>query len=141
MKKEWIKVAFIYIGTVIGAGFASGREIIEFFGVYGFKGIIGMIISGIMFSLIGSLLLVKIYNNKIKGYNELIQKIFGRRFGFILGSITIFSLYAGFSIMVSGSGAIFKQELGLSHNIGIILMVVFCFIVFLFSLEGLSLIN
>lgn len=141
MKKEWIKVAFIYVGTVIGAGFASGREIIEFFGVYGFKGILGMIISGIMFSLIGSLLLVKIYNNKIKGYNELIQKIFGRRFGFILDSITIFSLYAGFSVMVSGSGAIFKQELGVSHNIGIILMVVFCFIVFLFSLEGLSLIN
>ena len=30
MKKEWFNIASIYIGTVIGAGFASGREIIEF---------------------------------------------------------------------------------------------------------------
>ncbi len=31
MNKHWIKIASIYVGTVIGAGFASGREIIEFF--------------------------------------------------------------------------------------------------------------
>lgn len=38
MNKNWVKIASIYIGTVIGAGFASGREIIEFFGIYGLKG-------------------------------------------------------------------------------------------------------
>ena len=30
-----IKIAFTYIGTVIGAGFASGQEILRFFSVYG----------------------------------------------------------------------------------------------------------
>ena len=59
MNKELDEDCFIYIGTVIGAGFASGREIIEFFGVYGVKGIFGMIISGVLFSLAGSLLLIK----------------------------------------------------------------------------------
>lgn len=34
MNKNWIKIGFIYVGTVIGAGFASGREIIEFFLVF-----------------------------------------------------------------------------------------------------------
>ena len=60
MEKNWIKIASIYVGTVIGAGFASGREIIEFFGVYGLKGIVGIIISGFLFSVLGSLLLIKI---------------------------------------------------------------------------------
>ncbi len=64
-EKDWVKIASIYVGTVIGAGFASGREIIDFFGIYGLKGILGMIIAGILFSLIGSVLLVKIYNNQI----------------------------------------------------------------------------
>lgn len=141
MKKDWIKIASIYIGTVIGAGFASGREIIEFFGIYGLKGILGMIVSGILFSFIGSLLLIKIYNNKIKSFNELVNKIFGENFGFIIDIIITFSLYTGFSVMISGSGAIFKEELGLSYNIGIITMVIFSFIVFLFSLEGLSFVN
>ncbi len=43
--------------------------------------------------------------------------------------------------MISGSGAIFKEELGLSYNFGIIIMVILSFIVFLFSLEGLSFVN
>ncbi|MCF6466131.1 YkvI family membrane protein [Clostridium sp. Cult2] len=139
--KNWVKIASIYIGTVIGAGFASGREIIEFFGIYGSKGIWGMIISGLLFSLIGSLLLIKIYNNKIKGFDELVINLFGKKFGFLLDTIMIFSLYTGFSVMIAGSGAIFKEELGLSFNFGVIVMVVCVFIVFLFSLQGLSFIN
>ncbi|HFL3828517.1 TPA: hypothetical protein ACG3RW_003876 [Clostridioides difficile] len=139
--KNWIKIASIYVGTVIGAGFASGREIIEFFGVYGLKGIWGIIISGLLFSIVGSLLLIKVYDKKIKGFDELVINLFGERFGILLDTIMIFSLYTGFSVMISGSGAIFKDELGLSYNIGIIVMVVCAFIVFLFSLEGLSFIN
>lgn len=141
MRKDWIKIASIYVGTVIGAGFASGREIIEFFGVYGIKGIWGMAISGILFSLIGSLLLVKVYNNKIKGFDELVSTLFGKKVGFIIDTIITFSLYTGFSVMISGSGAIFKEELGFSYNIGILVMVICSFVVFLFSLEGLSFVN
>ncbi len=59
MNKHWIKIASIYVGTVIGAGFASGREIIDFFGVYGIKGIWGIVIAGLLFSLVGSLLLIE----------------------------------------------------------------------------------
>ncbi|WP_353097348.1 hypothetical protein [Tissierella praeacuta] len=141
MNKKWMRISSIYVGTVIGAGFASGREIIEFFGVYGIKGVFGLIISGILFSLIGALLLLKIFNNKINGFEELICKLFGRKFGLILNSIMTIFLYTGFSVMVAGSGAIFKEELGLSFNFGIIVMIVMSFIVFLFSLEGLSFIN
>ncbi|NLV76128.1 MAG: hypothetical protein GX023_03965 [Tissierellia bacterium] len=141
MNKNWIKITSIYVGTVIGAGFASGREIIEFFGVYGIKGIRGIVIAGLLFSLVGSLLLIKIYNKKINGFDELVLNIFGKRFGFVLDTIMIFSLYTGFSVMVAGSGAIFKQELNLSFNIGVIFMIICAFLVFLFSLEGLSFIN
>lgn len=141
MNKNWMKIAYIYIGTVIGAGFASGREIIEFFGVYGVKGILGIIFSGVLFSIVGSLLLIKVYNNRINGLNELIERIFGKKFGFILDTIIGVSLYTGYSVMISGSGAIFKEELGLSFNIGMLTMLVFTFIVFLFKLEGLSTIN
>ena len=139
--KNWIKIGFIYVGTVIGAGFASGREIIEFFGAYGLKGILGMFIVGLLFSFVGSLLLIKIHNKKIKDFNELIINLFGKKIGFIMDTIMIFSLYTGFSVMTAGSGAIFKEELGLTFNTGVFVMTIFAFIVFLFSLEGLSLIN
>ena len=40
------KIIMVIIGTLVGAGFASGREIYLFFGQYGIKGLIGIIISG-----------------------------------------------------------------------------------------------
>ena len=141
MNKNWIKIGFIYVGAVIGAGFASGREIIEFFGIYGAKGILGIIISGILFALTGSLILMKIYSYKINNLNELINKLFRKDIKLIINIIVNLSLYTGFSVMIAGSGAIFEEQLGLSFNLGIIVMIIFSFIVFLFNIEGLSLIN
>ena len=141
MDKNSLKLAFIYIGTIIGAGFASGREIIDFFGEYGVKGILGMILSGFLFMFVGAFFLSKIYEKKINGYKELIDNVFGEKIGFIIDTIIIFSLFIGFCIMVSGSGALFNQQFNFSKNIGIYLMVVLSFIVFLFSIEGLSFIN
>lgn len=141
MERDWMKLAAIYIGTVIGAGFASGREIIEFFAIYGRRGILGMVVSGLLFSLVGALLLMKIYKNKISSFNQLVSKIFGEKLGFLIDTIIAFSLYTGFSIMISGSGAIFQEELGLPYTLGIVIMAGLSFLVFLFSLEGLSFIN
>ncbi|MBU5294310.1 YkvI family membrane protein [Anaerosalibacter bizertensis] len=141
MNKDVLKLAFIYIGTIIGAGFASGREIIDFFGVYGAKGIIGMVLSSFLFMFIGAFFLSKIYEKKINGYENLINNIFGEKLGFFIDTVIILSLFIGYCIMVSGSGALFNQEFNLSKNIGIYLMVILSFITFLFSLEGLSFIN
>lgn len=91
MGKNWIKIAFIYVGTVIGAGFASGREIIEFFAVYGLKGSWGIFISCILFAFIGGVLLVKVYNNKIESFNELSNELFGNKIGCIVNIIISFS--------------------------------------------------
>lgn len=35
--KDIYKITFVIIGTIIGAGFASGQEIYTFFNRYGFK--------------------------------------------------------------------------------------------------------
>lgn len=141
MKKNWIKIAAIYIGTVIGAGFASGREIVEFFGVYGSRGLWGMYISGVLFSLLGSMILVKMYDYKIKSLDQLLEMFFPKYIKIIIDILIIISLYTGFSIMVSGSGALFKENLNLPYNIGIFIMIAFSFLVFLFNLEGFSMVN
>ena len=39
-----VKAVSVIIGTIIGAGFASGKEIYIFFGQYGKFGIIGAIV-------------------------------------------------------------------------------------------------
>ena len=50
--KKILKIVFVIIGTLIGAGFASGQEIYSFFYVYGKKGIIGLILSALIMSIV-----------------------------------------------------------------------------------------
>ena len=50
--KKILKAVFVIIGTLIGAGFASGQEIYLFFFSYGTKGLIGIIISSGLIGLI-----------------------------------------------------------------------------------------
>ena len=60
MKTNWgaaIQIAAVYVGTVVGAGFATGREIVEFFSRFGFIGLISMIMSGYILIFLGSKLM------------------------------------------------------------------------------------
>ncbi|MCF0125060.1 MAG: hypothetical protein HUJ68_04775, partial [Clostridia bacterium] len=50
--KNVLKIVFVIIGTLIGAGFASGQEMYIFFFSYGKKGLIGIIISSIIIGMV-----------------------------------------------------------------------------------------
>ncbi|MBO5005276.1 MAG: hypothetical protein J6D03_08610 [Clostridia bacterium] len=78
--KSVLKVIFVIMGTLIGAGFASGKEIYIFFNKYGICGIIGILISG----LILGILIYKVFNILVKQkdiheYNQLLNYIFYNR--------------------------------------------------------------
>ena len=65
----------LIIGTLIGAGFASGREIYLFFTRFGLYGQIGMIISTIITTLIIYEVLNKSKKYEITDYNHLLGKL------------------------------------------------------------------
>ena len=52
-----LKVAAAYIGTVVGAGFATGQEILQFFNRFGVMGLVGIVIATIMFVVFGYLIM------------------------------------------------------------------------------------
>ena len=49
-----LNVALMFVGAIMGAGFASGRELWQFFGVFGIRGKIGVLLVGILFILLGT---------------------------------------------------------------------------------------
>ncbi|HZG73426.1 MAG TPA: hypothetical protein VEY51_17960, partial [Chondromyces sp.] len=60
--KNWyggFQVAAVYIGTIIGAGFATGKEIVEFFSQYGLYGLFGMLFGGYLFISMGTKIMDK----------------------------------------------------------------------------------
>lgn len=47
------QVAATYVGAVMGAGFASGQEIQQFFANFGYWGILGIVLSACLFAALG----------------------------------------------------------------------------------------
>lgn len=139
--KGWTKAAFVYIGTIIGAGFASGQEIIHFFGVYGTKGIYGILLATLLFSLLPIFVLLRIKKDNIRGYDEFMIKILGKRMGKVVEIILTIFLFISYSIMLAGGGAIFRENLSLQYRHGIGVMALLTLIVFIFSVKGLSYAN
>lgn len=108
-----------YIGAVIGAGFASGQEIIQFFVTYGLYGLKGVLFAGLLFGILGGMLLYIAHQNKISNYQNMLVVLWGERIAPIIDfSLAIF-LFLGISTMLSASGAIFYEHINLSQGLGV----------------------
>lgn len=136
-----IKAIFIYIGTIIGAGFASGKEITHFFAIYGAKGICGILITSILFSIIPIIVLLRIKKHNIKTYDSLLINILGKRIGKYVDFILSLYLFISYSIMIAGGATILKERFNITFFHGIMTMSILTLIVFIFSIKGLSYAN
>ncbi|MGN1327143.1 MAG: hypothetical protein ACI4VQ_03610 [Clostridia bacterium] len=109
--KNNIKTIAVIIGTLVGAGFASGKEIYIFFVKYGIAGLIGAIISSILTAAIiyCTILIVKTY--KLQNNNEFVEKITEKKRGStIIKNVINLFLLISFWIMCAGFCTFFKQE-------------------------------
>ncbi|NLY88542.1 MAG: hypothetical protein GX085_02835 [Firmicutes bacterium] len=102
-------VAAIYIGTVIGAGFASGREIWQFFSQYGTAGNWGLLCSTLLLSVLGAKTMEWGRRIKAASYQDFLYSLAGKwagRGGDLV--ITVFLLFL-LGVMLAGSGALTVQ--------------------------------
>ncbi len=53
MMRKTLRLAFAFAGGFLGAGFVSGRELWQFFGCFGFGGILGFVAAGTLMAAIG----------------------------------------------------------------------------------------
>jgi len=116
---SWILVMG-YLGAVIGAGFASGQEIVQFFVVYGERGAWGALLAMLLFALCGGLLLHLAHREGIANYQELLTYLLGPSWGRAADFALAIFLFLGISTMLSASGAVFYEHLYLPKNAGII---------------------
>lgn len=140
--RNTLKAVLVIIGTLIGAGFASGQEIYSFFNVYRENGIIGIILSGLITGFVIYKVLKKSNNSSNKAYNDLFsstQKF--KRLKHIINLIINIFLLLSFYIMVAGFSAYFKQEFNIPNILTSIIVLVLCYITFMKNIEGIAKIN
>jgi len=116
----------IFTGTVIGAGFASGQELAQYFLKYGNSGIFGILLSIALFTLLAAVVLCKI--SVVKASNT--KQYFGSNcppaFQKIYTVLSISFMFITFCTMVTATGEMFEENLGVPNILGIIVMYVIC---------------
>mgnify|MGYP004636872733 FL=1 len=135
--KEIFTITLVIIGALIGAGFASGQEIYSFFYLYGFNGLIGIIVTCSLISMIIYKTLKIICEKDIENYNEFLGVfIKSSKFTQLINIVLNILLLVTFYVMIAGFGAYFEQELGLNSIIGSAILAVLTSIVFFTSVKG-----
>ncbi|MBQ7916828.1 MAG: hypothetical protein IJ315_08630 [Firmicutes bacterium] len=132
-----LKAAAIIVGSVIGAGFASGQEVMRFFTSYGVKGLGSMVLSGLLFIWI----CYRVFAGTGKEYKTYLRTLMPRRAAVVIEGITLIFMMFSYGAMLSGSGALMEQEWGWNYFSGILLMLAGTMGVFLAGLSGLVWIN
>lgn len=135
------QVAAIYIGTVVGAGFATGREIVEFFTKYGNSGLLSIIVCTWLLSWLGMKMMVLGHRIGAKSYQQLNHFLFGSFLGPVFNTMMLLTLIGVTSVMLSGAGAIFKEQLHMSAQFGILLTIILTSVVMVFGITGISSVN
>jgi len=136
-----LKVAAIYMGAIIGAGFASGQEIMQFIMVHGRDGIKEIILITFLFSYLGMMILYLSEKLKTDNYLILINYLIGNKIAKLLDIISLLMLAGGLSVMLSGGGAVFSEHFNVAAWLGILIIVLINCLVLLCGMQGFVWIN
>lgn len=121
MKKS-LRIGSAFIGISVGAGFASGQEILLYFTNFGQTGLFAALISTLLFAYLGMNLTRLGSIMQTTSHKEVIYSISGKFLGRIVDCIIILTLFGVSVVMIAGAGAIFSQQLGLPATHGSTIM-------------------
>lgn len=129
------ELAFSYAGFFLGAGYLSGQELWQFFGVYGKNGVYGMILAVLSLALLGMLLFAVARTAGTEEFDRAVIRFYSPAALRTFAMLEMFFTFAVFVVMSAGGGALFEQVFRVHHAIGSAL---FCAAVAAVSLRGLD---
>ena len=135
--KQSLLIAMAYMSVVIGGGFASGREVVEFFTGYGVWGIGGSIVSAFLFAFVGMQIAQISSRMQAKSHNQVLARLFGTTGGALIDVILNFFLYGVGVIMLAGAGAALGQQFGWAPITGSIVMTVLVILTLCLNLKSI----
>lgn len=133
-RASW-KYAFAYTGIVVGAGFATGQEVLQFFASYGLISFIGVILTGLAVMFIGRQAAKLGYSTHAESHVLPLNTLFGKKLGLVVDIILAFFLYGLAIVMIAGSGATFNEGFGIHPQVGAIILIILAFITLLMDFD------
>ncbi|MEQ6388606.1 hypothetical protein RZN22_04675 [Bacillaceae bacterium S4-13-58] len=128
---------FLIVGTMIGAGYASGRELWQFFG-HGSG--LAIFLFALLFSICCYVILSISYQKKSTHYVPVLREIVGKNLTSIYDGMIILYLFTTTVVMLAGSGATW-QAFNFSYWVGIAMIALPLVLIFTSDIKGVLSLN
>ena len=119
-----LKVALALVGLTVGAGFASGQEILQYFLAFGYRGIIGAAIAGITIAVFSAWVYQLGSYYMADDHSAVFKSVSHPWLARYMDVTTMFTLFCIGFVMVAGAGSNLNQQFGFDTWIGSAIMVV-----------------
>lgn len=136
-RRTVFEIAAVYTAVIIGAGFATGRELISFFLRYDEFAMHGLVLSGVLMGLVGWAVLEVCRQREIASFDGLLEYVAGRYVGAFIKAGAVAFLFVIFVAMLSASGALGAQLFGVPELVGAVVLCMLSFAAFSFGMGGL----
>lgn len=133
--KNIIIVSFSIIAALIGAGFASGEEIICYFVAFGRYGILGLIFSLLLFALFIFYVLAFATTSEIKTYCEFMGIFQSNRTKKIIKGVTVIFSVSVYGAMLSALSLMISDNSPLSYASAGLICAVISTVIFTFGTD------
>jgi uncharacterized membrane protein YkvI len=130
-------IAAAYTGTLFGAGFVSGQEILRFFASWGGVGVVGALLAGAGFAVIGIIVMMNARRLETSDYERIISPVGGLlpKIVAVLMSVWLFGII---TVMLAAAGTLFHALTGLPALIGAAVLTCCVIFVHLLGTAGFS---
>lgn len=117
-KISTINIAFLYVGTLMGAGFASGREIWQFFGVFGEQSYLAVLLITALFVIFGMMTVTISKRLHTADIGKIIMPFENAYLESLFGYIIAAILFIIYIVMAAAGGALFQEQFGIHRVFG-----------------------
>ncbi|WP_434401955.1 hypothetical protein M1Q06_04670 [Planococcus sp. 11815] len=133
--KRSLKIASAFIGIVVGAGFASGQEILQYFTSFGYWGVGGVLVATALFGYIGMILTRLGSRMQTTSHEDVVYRISGKWLGKVIDYTLILTLFGILVVMIAGAGSIFSQQFDLAPAFGRSIMIVLVIVTIMMNVK------
>ncbi|MGP5293130.1 YkvI family membrane protein [Corynebacterium casei] len=123
---------------LVGAGFATGQEVVQYFSSFGINGVWGIIIAGVIMTIAGTVFLQLGSYFHASEHNAVFRKVTHPIVSKLLDIAVIFTLFAVGFVMLAGAGSNMAQQFGWPAWVGSTLMLVLVLVTGLLDVDKVS---
>ncbi|MDK6259812.1 hypothetical protein QP119_05160 [Corynebacterium frankenforstense] len=136
--RRTISIALAFVGLLVGAGFATGAEVIQYFLSHGSAGLWGALMAGVIMSVAGAVILQLGSYFLADQHNRVFRNVAHPVVSKFLDISVMVTLFAFGFVMLAGAGSNVEQQFGIPAWLGSGIMTALVIFVGMFDVDKVS---